>query len=483
MAIAAADEDCKKDRSLKQMEEALKHIANSEVMNCAVQKNKDKFPPLGWRATLGTQVKNWVQDERREKEINSGFLNDQFDQFMDFSNIASPEEKSQLDINLKNVIQASRSYSLMKAATSKTDETKKMFREMLLKKTDDAKQIKKVDDEINDLKLTLEAENSDNPSGVKRRIQETESALKQTNKANQEFRKQLSEKYLKQLNSEILNAFRSEEKQKAMQDFAIAHACNSGVTFNLVPKEGMRTQVITPEADLTQLTNEFQKQINEEQEKSHSLVECSKPVKMHSNLKPVKDNFTLDISGQTFFKDNSSVLESNKLKAIHHKIDLELKKLERPGCTIFIKGVQISASANQFANSSEIGRYNFLKLSTDRANYLNDHIQAYFDSEKIQKKNVKVAKDLYTSIDPTGSNGDGTSGTCPYEARLEAGKFLIEPIKNIDKASFEKYKSGSVYIETESSGKNCSQEDSNLKQEPVNYLASKCFEAQISCKR
>lgn len=154
-----------------------------------------------------------------------------------------------------------------------------------------------------------------------------------------------------------------------------------------------------------------------------------------------------------YFPDNQSDIEATQLSKLNQTS--EFKNLvacikSRLSNGVFVKDIKVSASSSALNNTNEAkekyGEKNFLGLSKDRASTAAVKIVPLLFDE------AGVAFDKPVSLDYKGSNGDGTSGKCPYfipegkvkEEKIgyydtEAGKLELDKAKYVNiKVIFDK---------------------------------------------
>lgn len=154
-----------------------------------------------------------------------------------------------------------------------------------------------------------------------------------------------------------------------------------------------------------------------------------------------------------YFPDNQSDIDLSQLSKLNQTS--EFKNLvacikSRIANGVFIRDVKVSASSSSLNNTKEAkekyGEKNFLGLSQDRASTAATKIVPLLFDE------AGVAFDKSVQLDYKGSNGDGTSGKCPYfipegktkEEKIgyydtEAGKLELDKAKYVNiKVIFDK---------------------------------------------
>jgi hypothetical protein len=228
---------------------------------------------------------------------------------------------------------------------------------------------------------------------------------------------------------------------------------------------------------------------------------CSAPTRMNSLLESIPKRESLTLTQEEFFADNQTTLTPAQLKKIQARIDQSLIP-SAPGCKKTIKSLDLQTSANALANTGSVwgtpeNRFNFESLSSERAQSLaavvTSHLTARSSSSGGTIEITEAAKEA--RIDSSGENGDGTSGPCPYEMRNvpgdpggDSGKKMIVKKPGAEKQFEDKLKEAKfarIDIETV---ENCpavkEEEEASGTAAPkrVDYFATKCFQAEISCR-
>lgn len=272
---------------------------------------------------------------------------------------------------------------------------------------------------------------------------------------------------LKRVNDVLVNKMSSEAFKLKLKNLAANKHCIKNAEFNMSPINGFY--------DSEKSEKELQTQIAgmENDTSGDSLTVCSGIEKNKSETVAVNVTEDFSIGDEDFFANNEHELSPDKVKRILGKISKSLKS-DKPECEKKIKSVQISTSSNQLANSPEIGKWDFAKLSKNRADFL----------AEVMKENFKIdAKDILT--DPSGMNGDGTSGPCPYSAvKGKDGTYSIS-LKDITKMkkALNDARYGSISVEIAEEGKGCLKtEQENIRPEHE-YFASKCYSVGMECAK
>lgn len=244
--------------------------------------------------------------------------------------------------------------------------------------------------------------------------------------------------------------------------------CIKNANFTMAPMNGFY--------DNDKSEQELAKQIlgMENEKSSDSITVCSGIEKNKSATVAVAVKEDFDIGDEDFFGNNEADLSPEKVQRIMSKITESLKS-DKADCQKKVKLVQISTSANQLANSPEIGKWEFLKLSTSRANFL----------AGIVKNNLKLDPKTPILTDPTGENRDGTSGPCPYVAFKEKNGTYSVKLKDISKMQkvLKDARYGSISLEVEEVGKGCLKSEVSNARPEHEYFASKCYSVGIECAK
>ncbi len=278
--------------------------------------------------------------------------------------------------------------------------------------------------------------------------------------------------------------FSSEETQSRLIEAAQAYSknCVSGdVNFELPEDTDQSILTIRTEIgdDLNATVSELNKDIKLN-EKSNPLNfnVYSNPIRMHSILRQSPTYKNYEIPNVSLFEDNASTIDPEKLNALKAEISAQLKS-DKAQCTKNVKSIQITSSSNLLANTGgkPQDRFNFKALSDNRAKKTSAELTKLFDG-----KNVPI------KINSDGSNGNGSSGICPYEAVLEKNAVKIQMKKNFtdeEKENLEKSKFVKVFFEIEETGSGCNKNPAaaaSNTNKPVNYAVSKRQQIKISCK-
>jgi hypothetical protein len=228
---------------------------------------------------------------------------------------------------------------------------------------------------------------------------------------------------------------------------------------------------------------------------------CSEPARMNSLLESIPKRESLTLTQEEFFADNQTTLTPAQLKRIQAKVDQALLP-SALGCKKTIKSVDLQTSANALANTGSIwgtpeNRFNFESLSGERAQSLADLVTSHLATRSSSSGGTIEILDTAKEarIDSSGENGDGTSGPCPYEMKNvsgdqggESGKKMIVKKPGVDKQFENRLKEAKfarIDIETIENCPAVKEEDEvsgSGTQKRVNYFATKCFHAEVSCK-
>ncbi len=284
----------------------------------------------------------------------------------------------------------------------------------------------------------------------------------------------------KAMTDTILNdqGIRDRVKQKAIQK-----SCVNGVNISVVPSPGMQTFAYDsskPEnrdQSLAEALTAQKEDIND----PDSITTCSQPFTAYSTLVDVDENKTIDLKNTGFFADNQSTLSPEneaKFKAAMAKV----LKSPAPNCTTVVHSAQILTSSNWKRNTgSDVGAWDFKKLSDLRADYMQSLLNPMLQHPA---QGVK-SQTAVIGIDANGTNGDGTSGPCPYKAtQNRENHYLIENDPSVSKEALEKAKKAEVTFDIEYVGAGCPQNKDNTAQvkQAHAYSAYKCAEVQVRCK-
>lgn len=219
--------------------------------------------------------------------------------------------------------------------------------------------------------------------------------------------------------------------------------------------------------------DEIKEVINERENQNlgRSIVSCTNVEKFHSKLEPVLERESVDISKSDFFANNQSELSESKINNIISSIKKKLTS-NKPNCEKKIKSVQIETSASQLANSDEVGRWDFLKLSKTRAEFL---------SVAVASK-LKLDREVKIDINPRGKNGNGTSGPCPYKLlKTKKNTFEVERDSNVSEQELEKARFGNISFEIDEVGPGCDNSQKTTVNPSKDYYATKCFTTYLTC--
>jgi hypothetical protein len=288
------------------------------------------------------------------------------------------------------------------------------------------------------------------------------------------------ESYLNQTASLMAN---DSLKQRIVEQ-AKKKFCVSGVKLDVIPGAGLTTELLKASAgDVDQALAKLNSRLQKTESNPDQVWFCSKAVPMRSALYEVSGLVSFDIPKDSFFADNQSSLDELKITALKNKLKQQLAS--PPGCTRTVKSVQIETSSNAKANSDAVGRWDFASLSAKRAEYLKSQVAQMFAEEKSNKNFVKMNDfAAITRVNSAGSNGDGTSGPCPYREVVQAnGRRLIEKDPAVWNApEMESSKYARISFEIQDEGLSCRHgpDYQSLKTQP--YVGSQCFAVAISCK-
>lgn len=270
----------------------------------------------------------------------------------------------------------------------------------------------------------------------------------------------------KRVRDVLVKKLSSDAFKLKLKTLAANKHCIKNADFSISPLNGFY--------DNEKSEQDLAKQISSmENEKSEdSITVCSGIEKNRSATVAAVSKQNFDIGDEDFFGNNEHELSPEKVKRIVGKITDSLKS-DKADCQKKVKSVQISTSANQLANSPEIGKWDFLKLSTARADFL----------AGIVKSNLKLDPKTVIETDPTGWNGDGTSGPCPYIAVKEKNGSYTVKLKDISKMkkALNDARYGSISLEIEEVGKGCTKAEEVNARPEHEYFASKCYSVGMEC--
>lgn len=177
-----------------------------------------------------------------------------------------------------------------------------------------------------------------------------------------------------------------------------------------------------------------------------------------------------------YFVDNKAELRADLLGDLEKdRNDLIkcIKDNEQAGYKI--SKINIKSSANQLRNTSSLEDikngvgfcgFDFLGLSTARANYAKDKILP----------NLISLDGAQIKIDPNGKNGNGSSGPCPYDKNGN----LLKEFTGAGKNKLEEYKATDIEVEFEATQRKKTQADDRIN--GITRVRSSCASIRIKCK-
>jgi hypothetical protein len=260
--------------------------------------------------------------------------------------------------------------------------------------------------------------------------------------------------------------------------------CAGGVDFQFSEYSGMYTEVIKNN-DEKKARAELEETLLNDETTTDRVVFCSPIVKRSSALvEAAGTSVAYDIPKDLFFADNQSTLPKEKMDSIKAAL---VKKLTEPdeNCKKkVIDSIDIITSSNLMANSDAIGRWDFKSLSDHRANFIVGQLADLFADQKENPAFPRFDKgsnfESVTTVDSNGENGDGTSGVCPYQKRVENGLFIVERDPKIKAADVAKNKYAKINV-----GISCVDQSKGgkvVESKAVPYFASQCYSIQVSCQ-
>ena len=286
------------------------------------------------------------------------------------------------------------------------------------------------------------------------------------NQALKNFQKKLAELESKSLSLKV------EKAKKDLKKIGIKKMCGQNANFSIIPQNGFKTSRALTTSDGEDAFKKLSQKILslESQKHENSKFFCSPITEHYSLLQPVENKLEIELKGTTFFNDNEFALNERQKNGIDAAVSEKLKSLTTGNCKGVIKDVQIISSSSLLRNRIVINgevdekkSWDFKGLSNARAYSIGNHL---VEKYKISKKIIHP----YTN----GSNGDGSSGPCPY--KMDDNKNVYVD-KTID---LEPYRYAKASIEFEQVGSGCKK---NEKERPVKtqHYRSKCFRVTLNC--
>lgn len=268
----------------------------------------------------------------------------------------------------------------------------------------------------------------------------------------------------------------SPEFKAKLTEVATNKICAKGTTFNFQLLNGLLA--------VRKTTTETQDTIRQIEAIGDKAILCSKPMALRSVLKDLPEQGSVDLSGTSFFNDNAMTLTAEQEVAFSSRIEAELLKYKKLNCVTRINSIEVLTSANYKPNNEKIGRFNFLELSTRRAEFLKSSI-----TNTLQKlatdHQFKLATDTskLVSVNALGENGDGTSGPCPYRIENKNGRMTVLKDETIwNSEAMTKARFGRVSFEISYEGNQCGQKAQNADERVQDYFGATCAIVDVSCK-
>lgn len=294
--------------------------------------------------------------------------------------------------------------------------------------------------------------------------------------------------WLQNYEKDLLSQLSNDDIKRALIEKTNSKYCSNGVNYSFVADPGMNVALFKKNGSEENARKVLDDQIksilsnNTNKDGDGFVHVCTKPVHRRSSLLSVSTTASFDLDAQSTFISNKAIMSQASINNIKNK----LKKLltsSGKDCVKKIKSIQVQTSSNPVKNDPPNKPWGFMDLSSDRSEYLKQQVGAFFEEHKSDKDFKLAGKfDDIVDVDPTGSNGDGTSGTCPYHVVPQKdGKFLIERNPAVSKAEMTSSRFGRVMVEVSEEGPGCSVAAGQKTAEDEEYVASKCFTVQINC--
>lgn len=265
------------------------------------------------------------------------------------------------------------------------------------------------------------------------------------------------------------------EKTDTLKKMAANKSCVHDAEFVIVPQNGFQTsdeKILSKEEALA----DVQKKIKEI-ENQEGVTVCSSPAYNYSALQPVKQKIQFELEDDVFFDDNQWHFSDAKSAKFKKMVDAKLKS-NRPNCERKIKSVQIETSSSLLRNQikDELGHENpqlswdFKTLSTRRAEEIKNKIK---ESYGLREEQLNAGS--------LGSNGNGTSGPCPYKLVKEKNGTYNVIRNGIDEKELKKHRYGKINIEYQEVGDGCLKVEAPKISPMHNHYRTKCYSVLLNC--
>ncbi len=283
-------------------------------------------------------------------------------------------------------------------------------------------------------------------------------------------KKQLEQDVKKELRQKIT------KMNDTLKKMAEEKSCVHDAEFKLLPQNGIQhsQESITSKEEAL---NEFKKRITEIETQKKTTI-CSQPIGNISQLSQVSNKVQLELGEDVFFADNQWTFDDTKSSKLKKMIDEKLKS-NRPNCERKIRTVQIETSSSLLRNQitdplgNEIPQasWDFQTLSRLRAEEIGKKIK---DNYGLDYKQF--------ALDHAGSNGNGSSGPCPYKlVKNNNGTYKVDR-NSIDEKELKKHRYGKINIEFDEVGDGCLKVEAPKLSPNHFHYRSKCYSVILQCK-
>jgi hypothetical protein len=283
-------------------------------------------------------------------------------------------------------------------------------------------------------------------------------------------KKQLEQDIKKELRQKITNM------NDTLKKMAEEKSCVHDAEFKLLAQNGVQhsQESITSKEEAL---NEFKKRITEIEAQNKTTI-CSQPIGNISQLSQVSNKVQLELGEDVFFADNQWTFDDKKSAKLKKMIDEKLKS-NRPNCERKIRSVQVETSSSLLRNQitdplgNEIQNlsWDFLTLSKLRAEEIGNKIKEGYDLKYDQ-----------FALNSAGSNGNGTSGPCPYKLlKNKNGTYKVDR-NSIDEKELKKHRYGKINIEFDEVGDGCLKVEAPKVSPNHFHYRSKCYSVILQCK-
>jgi hypothetical protein len=283
-------------------------------------------------------------------------------------------------------------------------------------------------------------------------------------------KKQLEQEVKKELKDKLI------KMNDKLTKMAHGKSCVHDAEFELMPQNGIQhsQETITSKEEAL---NDLKRSINLAESQDVTTI-CSKPIENISLLGQVENKVHLELGEDVFFADNQWAFDDSKSAKLKKMIDEKLKS-NRPNCERKIRSVQIETSSSLLRNQitdplgNEIQNlsWDFLTLSKLRAEEIGNKIKEGYDLKYDQ-----------FALNSAGSNGNGTSGPCPYKLlKNKNGTYKVER-NSIDEKELKKHRYGKINIEFDEVGDGCLKAEAPKVTPNHFHYRSKCYSVIMQCK-